>query len=205
MLKTHYRALGASLTLALCAATVTPALAMDPVCSQVKAASETLNTQPFHLYMTQTQSFSNQTLAQAAGQIGMGGAKQSEEISTGKDIYVLTRGKWIDMQTSFAAMQQDKESDPDAVKAMETRKCQALPEETMYGQATRVYLQSTPALGIETKLWVSKSTGRPVRTDITNSQGPMKQVTVTRYEYTGVQAPANAMTMKDMIKSGARQ
>lgn len=29
----------------------------------------------------------------------------------------------------------------------------------------------------------------------------MKQVTVARYEYSGVQAPANATTMKDMLKS----
>jgi len=205
MAKKHYRARGVALTLACCTAAMTPAFAMDPVCNQVKAASEMLNTKPFHLFMTQTQSFSNQTMAKSAGQIGMGGTKQSEEISTGKDIYVMTRGKWIDMQTSFAAMQKDKESDPESVKAMETRKCEALADETMYGQSTRVYLQSTPALGIETKLWVSKSTGLPVRSDITSSQGPMKQVTVSRYEYTGVQAPASAVTMKDMIKSGARQ
>jgi hypothetical protein len=205
MAKRTCRAFGAALILVFCAAAMTPAFAVDPVCDQVKAASQALTTKPFHLYMTETQSFANSTLEKAAGQIGMGGTKQSEEISTGKSLYVLTRGKWIDVQTSFAAMQQDKDSDPDTRKALETRKCQALADETMYGQASRVYLQSTPALGIETKLWVSKTTGLPVRADITNNQGSMKMVTVTRYEYSGVQAPANAMTMKDMVKSRTRQ
>ena len=175
---------------------------MDPVCNQVNAAAEMLRTKPFHMYMTETQSFSNPNMAKAAGQIGMGGTKQSEEISTGKNIYVMTRGKWIDMQTSFAAMEQDKDSDPETKKAMEESKCKALPDETMYGQAASVYLKSTPALGIETKLWISKITHLPVRTDITHNQGAMKLMTVARYEYSGVQAPANAKTMKDMLKSG---
>jgi hypothetical protein len=201
MTKKSYPAFSTWLTLAVCTAAVTPALAMDPVCNQVNAGAEMLRTKPFHMYMTETQSFSNPNMAKAAGQIGMGGTKQSEEISTGKNIYVLTRGKWIDMQTSFAAMEQDKDSDPETKKAVEDSKCKALPDETMYGQAASVYLKSTPGLGIETKLWISKTTHLPVRTDITNNQGAMKQVTVARYEYSGVQAPANATTMKDMLKS----
>ncbi|MGC2181883.1 MAG: hypothetical protein WA637_01225 [Terriglobales bacterium] len=201
MKKKSYRAFGASLTLAFCTAAVTTALAMDPVCNQLNAATQVLRTKPFHMYVTETQSFANPTMAKAAGQIGMGGTRQSEEISTGKNIYVMTRGKWIDMQNSFAAMEQDKDSDPDTKKAMEESKCKALPDETMYGQAANVYLRSTPALGMEAKVWISKSTHLPVRTDITHNQGAMKLVTVSRYEYSGVQAPANAKTMKDMVKS----
>jgi hypothetical protein len=201
MEKKSFRALGALLTLAFCAAAVTPALAMDPVCSQINAAAEILKTKPFHVYMTETRSFANSNMAEAAGQIGMGGTKQSEEISTGKNVYVMSRGRWIDMQTSFVAMQQDKDSDPDVKKAMEEGKCKALPDETMYGQAASVYLQSNPALGTETKFWISKITHLPVRADITSDQGAMKQVTVARYEYSGVQAPANATPMKDMLKS----
>ncbi len=171
MEKKSYRAFGASLTLAFCTAAVTPALAMDPVCNQLHAATQMLETKPFHLYMTETQSFANPNLAKAAGQLGMGGTNQSEEISTGKNIYVMNRGKWIDMQTSFAAMQQDKDSDPDTKKAVGESTCKALPDETMYGQAASVYLQSTPALGIETKLWISKITNLPLRTDINQRSG----------------------------------
>jgi hypothetical protein len=201
MKKTSCRTSGAALALALYAAGITPALAMDPVCNQLKAATQVLRTKPFHIYMTETQSFTNPSMAKAAGQIGMGGTKQSEEISTGKNIYVMTSGKWVDMQTSFAAMEQDKDSDPDTKEAMEGSKCKALPDEAMYGQPASVYLQNSPALGIEMKMWISKTTNLPVRTDMTNDQGAMKMFTVSRYEYNDVQAPAHAMTMTEMAKS----
>ena len=205
MNKISCRTFGASLTLAFYTAAVTPALAMDTACIQLKAFTEMLKTKPFHIYMTETQSFTNANMAKAAGQIGMGGTKQSEEISTGKNIYVMSGGKWIDMQTSFAAMESDKDSDPDSKKALEDSKCKVLPDETMFGQSSNVYLQSIPDLGIETKIWISKSTNLPVRTDMTNDQGAMKMMTVSRYEYTGVQVPANVVTMKDMVKSRGGQ
>jgi outer membrane lipoprotein-sorting protein len=202
MKKTTFRTPGALLILALLTAAATPALAVDPVCKQLMNATQALRTMPFHVYMTETQTFSNQTMAKAAGQIGMGGTKQSEEISTGKAIYVMTGGKWIDMETSFAAMQEDKDSDPDSKTALEDSKCTSLPDEAMYGQPARVFLQNTPSLGIETKLWISKTTNLPLRVDMTNDQGAMKMLTVSRYEYGGVQAPAHAITMKDMVKPG---
>ena len=189
------------LTLAFYAAAITPALAADPICNQIAAASQVLRTTPFHIYMTETKSFANQNMAKAAGQIGMGGTRQSEEISTGKNIYVMSRGKWVDMQTSFAAMEQDKDADPDTKKAMEESKCKVLPDEAMYGQPARVYLRSTPALGTELKLWVAKTTNLPIRMDLTHDQGAMKMLMVSRYEYSGVQPPAHAMTMKDMVRS----
>ena len=111
MKKISCRTFGASLTLAFYTAAITPALAMDPVCNQLKAATQVLRTMPFHIYMTETQSFTNPNMAKAAGQLGMGGNKQSEEISTGKNVYVMTGDKWIDMQTGFAAMEQDKDTD----------------------------------------------------------------------------------------------
>jgi len=202
MKKTSCRLFGASLALAIYTAAMTPARAMDPICNRIMAATQVLRAKPFHSYITETRSFTSASMAKAAGQIGMGGTEQSEEISTGKNIYVMNGGKWIDMQTSFAAMEQDKDSDPDTQKAMEESKCKALPDESMYGQPASVYLQSNPALGIETKLWISKTTNLPVRTDITNDQGALKISMVSRYEYSGVQAPVHSMTMKDMVKSG---
>jgi hypothetical protein len=204
MKKLSSRTSAASLTLAFCTAAITPALAADPVCNQLIAATQALRTKPFHIYLTETQSFTNPNMAKAAGQIGMGGTKQSEEISTGKNIYVMTRGKWIDMQTSFAATEQDKDADADTKKAMEESKCKALPDEAMYGQPARVYLRSTPTLG-EMKLWISKATNLPIRVDMTHDEGPMKMVTVSRYEYTGVQAPEHAITMKEMVQSRGRR
>jgi hypothetical protein len=199
MIKMSLRATGTALILA--AASANPALAIDPVCIQLKSITQMLKNKPFHLYVTETKTFPNPKLATAAGQIGMGGTKQSEEISTGKDIYVFSGGRWIDMKTSFAAMTDDKESDPDAKKALEDSRCKVLADEIMYNQPTSVYLQSVPALGIETKMWISKSTHFPVRTDMTNDQGAMKILSVSRYEYDGVQAPDHAVTMQEVVKS----
>jgi hypothetical protein len=201
MRSVSFRLSGVGVAFAFCAAAATPAVAMDPVCNQVKTVMQVLRTMPMHIYMTETQSFANPTLAKSAGQLGMGGTKQSEEISTGKNVYVLTDGKWVDMQTSFAAMEEDKDSDPDTQKAVEASKCKALPDEVMFGQPASVYLQSIPTLGIETKVWISKATNRPVRSDMTNDAGSMKMLTVSRYEYAGVQAPAHVVTMEEMIKS----
>jgi hypothetical protein len=192
---------GALLALALYSAAITPAIATDPACNQIKAAMEVQRTRPLHIYMTETQSITNPNMARAAAQIGLGGTKHSEEISTGKNVYVMTDGKWIDMQTSFAAMEQDKDSDPDTKKAWEESRCKALPDEAMYGQSASVYLQTTPSQGIQMKIWISKSTNRPVRVDMTNDAGTMKILTVSRYEYSGVQAPAHVVTMEDMVKS----
>jgi hypothetical protein len=71
----------------------------------------------------------------------------------------------------------------------------------MYGQPARVFLRSTPALSSEMKLWISKTTNLPIRMDMTHDQRAMKMLTVSRYEYRGVQAPAHAITMKDMVHS----
>jgi len=147
-------------TLASFTAGMNAALAADSVCNELKGSTLVLRTLPFHIYMTETQTFANSTLAKAGGQIGMGGTKPSEE-----------------------------------------SKCKALPDEVMYGQQARVYFRSSPALGIETKLWVSKSTNRPVRTDTTNDSGAMKILTVSRYEYGDVRAPVGAVTMAEMVKS----
>jgi hypothetical protein len=204
MTKASRLTFAASAVLASYGAAITPAQAADPVCNQLMAATQVLKTTPFHMYMTETQIFTNPTMAKAAGQIGMGGTKQSEEISTGKNIYVLSRGSWIDMQNSFAAIEQDKDSDPETKQAMEESKCNVLPDQAMYGQPARVYLRSTPALGSEMKLWISKATNLPIRTDITHVEGPMKTVTVSRYEYSGVHAPEHAMTMKETVQSRRR-
>jgi hypothetical protein len=201
MKKISHGTIAASLALAFCSAAMTTSFAMDPLCTRLKGATHVLTTIPFHLYMTETRSFTNPNMAKAAGQLGMGGTGQPEEISTVKDTYVMTDGKWVDMQTSFAAMESDKDTDEDTKKAMEGSTCKALPDEVMYGQPASVYVQSVPDLGIQTKLWISKTTNLPVRSDMTNDQGAMKVLTVSRYEYGGVQAPANAMTMKDMVKS----
>jgi hypothetical protein len=49
--------------------------------------------------------------------------------------------------------------------------------------------------------WISKATNRPVRSDMINDAWSMQMLTVSRYEYASVQAPARVVTMEEMIKS----
>ena len=73
-----------------------PALAMDPACQPLIQSQLRMANTPVHIFMTETRTWSKALSGVAAG-MGMGGAKASEEISTGKALYVMNGGKWIDM------------------------------------------------------------------------------------------------------------
>lgn len=177
-----------------------PALAMDPACQAPWAAEAGLKNKPFHMYMTSEDKYASANLSKAAATIGAAGVKTSEEIWTGKDAYVLTRGKWIDMKTSFAEMSQDDKDDPDIKKAREAERCRTLPDEAAFGQPTTVYQMHNPELGVDTKIWVSKNSHLPIKSEITTHVGPMTSFKSARYDYGNVQAPANPISMQDMVK-----
>ncbi|HEX3429651.1 MAG TPA: hypothetical protein VHT03_02100 [Rhizomicrobium sp.] len=184
----------------LCA--VTPALAMDPACQAPLAVQTDLRNRPFHMYITSEMKFSGGRLSAAAASIGVAGARKSEEIWTGKDVYVLNNGRWIEMNTSFAEMQKDATDDPDSRKAREAERCAALPDETVYGQSAAVYRMHTHNLerDVDTKIWVSKSSRLLLKSEFTTNAGSTKNFATSRYEYTGVQAPANAISLREMLK-----
>jgi hypothetical protein len=150
--------------------------------------------------MTSEDRFSAGKLSEAAAGMGMGGKKTSEEIWTGKDVYVLHGRTWIDMQTTYAEMTRDGANDPDIKKAHEAEQCAMLPDEMVFGQDAAVYRTRNPVLGVDGKVWVSKSSHLPLKAETTTDAGPMKSFASMRYEYTDVQAPANAMSMRDMMK-----
>lgn len=186
-------------------ASATPALAIDPACQPLMQSQRSMASTPVRISMTETRNWSK-ALSQAASGMGMGGAKKSEEISTGKSVYVLDGGKWIDMQTSFAGMAKlGDPSDPDIKKAQEATRCQALPDETVTGQAAAVYVEHNPS-GIDTKIWISKSTHLPLKSEITNKAAgaAMTSFTVATYDYNNVRAPAGAITMKQMMDERRR-
>jgi hypothetical protein len=111
--------------------------------------------------------------------------------------------KWIDMQISFAEMAKpgDPDSDPDIKKAHEAERCKALPDEIVAGQAAAVYRAHNPELGVDTKIWISKSTHLPLKSELTNGAGgsAMSSFTVSTYDYNNVRAPAGAISMKQMV------
>jgi hypothetical protein len=180
-----------------------PALAMDPLCQTLLSQKNILMNKPFHIYMTSEKKFSSANFAKAANSLGVTGAKTSEEIWTGKDVYVQTDGKWIDMQTSYAQMTKDAADaadDPDIKKMRDAEKCSQLPDEVAFGQPAAVYQSSNSELGTIQKIWTSKSTHLPLKSEIHTDVGPMKEVTFSRYEYTNTQAPAGAISMKQMMQ-----
>jgi len=109
------------------------------------------------------------------------------------------------MQTSFMQMTSHDDDDPDVKKARDAEQCKALADETVAGQPASVYQTHNPESGVDTKIWFSKSTRLPIKSEMTTDVGAMKSFTVSRYEYTNTQAPANAMTMRDMMKARARK
>jgi hypothetical protein len=159
---------------------------------------QTLRSKPFHLFMTTEDKFSSATLARAAASIDVAGVKKSEEIWTGTDIYVLHKDQWIDMHTNFADMSND--NDPDAKKARDAQRCTVLTDEIVDGQPTVVIQTSNPELGTDGKIWISKASHLPVRSETTTDVGAMKSFMSGRYTYDKVQAPAHAVSMSDMIK-----
>jgi len=179
---------------------VSPALAMDPACQPLLQSERIMANTPVHITLTETRNWSKDLAKPAAG-MGMGGTTTSEEISTGKAVYVMHRGKWIDMGASFAGMHGDP-NDPEIKKAQEAKRCKVLPDETVAGQAAAVYQEHNPELGIDTKIWISKSTHLPLKSEITNKAGgpAMTSFTVSTYDYKNVRAPAGAISMQQMMK-----
>ncbi len=189
-----------------CAAFSTAALAMDPACQAEVQSQMNLAKTPVHMTMTETETWSK-NLSKAAASIGMGGTKTSEEISTGQDVYVRHGSKWIDMQTSFAEMAKlGDPNDPETKKEREAEQCQMLPDETVAGQAAAVYQARNPVSGIDMKIWVSKSTHLPLKSEMTNKAGgsAMSSFTVSSYDYKNVRAPVGAISMKQMVDGRRR-
>jgi hypothetical protein len=133
----------------------------------------------------------------------MAGAKASEEISTGKDVYVRTDNKWMDMQTNYAQMTKDAAdaaNDSDIKEMRDAEKCSQLPDDVAFGQLASVYQTSNCESGKTNKIWISKSSHLPLKSEMRNDSGPMKEFTSSRYEYTNAQAPTGTISMKQMIQ-----
>jgi hypothetical protein len=177
-----------------------PAMAIDPACKSLLGAMEGLKNRPFHLYMTTEDKFSSATLARAAASIDMAGIKKSEEIWTGKDIFVLTKDKWIDMHTNFAAMGGDSGDDPDAKKARDAQRCTILADQIVDGQPVGVVQTHNPELGTDGKFWISKTSHLPIRSETTTDTGAMKRFMSSRYTYDNVQAPSHAVSLSDTVR-----
>lgn len=133
---------------------------------------------PSHSYMTMT--------------MGGGKAKLSETIQAGGAIFVMIDGKWSRSPMTAQALQNLHEEN---LKRTKAATCSQLRNELVNGEAATVYsMQNDVNDGNPAKtdslIWVSKSRGLPLRSEIDIASGTTKTHVSARYEYGNIAPPA---------------
>jgi hypothetical protein len=149
--------------------------ALSAECQPILTAGEKQFTVPSHAYMNTT---------------GLGPAPiQSEVINVNTTTYVKVRDRWMKSPlSSEQLMQQNKDKFTNA----NSYTCKQLPDETVGGTAASVYSSHTETGtgGTDMQVWVAKSTGLPLKSEVDMSlAGGRKSHVSVRYEYGNVQAP----------------
>lgn len=161
------RNLALALALPLCFFAL-PGIAGAADCKAVYEAMLRVATTPHHTYTTLP--------AVTTG----GKPRQSQSINTGKAIFLLTEGKW---KPSMLTPQQTVEIEQDNIKNNKTS-CRVVREESVDGVNAILYVvrEDEDGEASESQIWISKASGLPV-----HAKSDMFD---TRYEYSGVVAPA---------------
>lgn len=171
--------LGLTVAVAASLLVVPPALAADAACAPIMAAMQKLAITPNHQYMNQTAAFEKTP-------------KTSEIIITHTTMYLQVAGKWQSRPYDPQKSAQELAAAGDTPGMT----CQATGEETVDGQPARVFRtrqQMDDGDTVDGQLWVSKSTGLPLRQTIDMDVGGKfgKSHTEERFEYDNVHAPAS--------------
>lgn len=152
--------------------------AANPVCQPVLDAMTKIYSTPVHVYSTET-----------AADTG-GKTRSSETIYLNHATYVRVNGKW---RTSPLTQQEVMDMKKEQQDKNANATCSAVREESVNGEGAVLYSvrQETPDAKIDSQLWISKSRGVPLKTDIQMDIGGKfgKSHRIMRYEYTNVQAP----------------
>ncbi len=147
---------------------------MPAECQPMLAAGEKQFTVPSHAAMTTT---------------GMGpAAMNSEVINIGGVTYVKVMDRW--MKSPMSSEQMVKQA-RDKMTSGKTS-CKQMPDDSVGGVGASVYTSHTDTEhgATDTQVWVAKSTGLPLKSeiDMTMSGGKKSHVSV-KYDYDGVKAP----------------
>lgn len=155
------------LTVGLLVIAATP-LAAQEACKQALEASMKIFDTPTHTYTTMDV---------------MGKPQIIESIYAGGAIYTKYNGKWTNAGTT-QEMKALTEKNRQANKAT----CSFVKDELLGTDLTAVYTvhEVTPHGTSDSKLWISRSKGVPLRTDIDLSRGTHMS---TRYEYGNIKPP----------------
>ena len=161
----------------LTAAPAVPALSQDASCDAVVGTFARLAQTPNHQFTEQR---------------GRSGAGRTESITTGTTRYIWTEGKWTSQPFSPAA-----EIMEEAARAKsEKSTCRWIRDENIEGVAASLYSVQTKADygSSDTKLWIAKVNGLPVREEIKLdlAKVPGKTRIEVRFVYAGVAPPPGA-------------
>lgn len=116
------------------------------------------------------------------------GAPPGESIGTSDAIYVKMRGGWKKSPLTPQAMRAQQEEN---IRSATSTACTALPDEIVNGAPAAVWHAhyEQPDLGVsESKVWISKATGLPLRTEVSVQAGQKTSV-VTTFDYDHIVAP----------------
>lgn len=159
-----------------------PAFADDASCAPVFDALLKMARTPNHQYM-------HMTNAVSAG----GKTTDAEYINTSDTAYLKMNGQW---RKSPLSPQDHLKQEQENIRDAKVKTCKFLRNETVDGQSAAVYSVhevSSADTTSDGQVWVGKSDGLPLRTEIKLDvgDGPSSISTVqTRSVYTGVAAPA---------------
>lgn len=159
--------------------------AQSPQCAVPYGAMIKLLASPWHANMVDT--------AGTDAGLHHGKPTATEEISVGGSLYILSRGKWTKSPISVADMQQDQAEKMNTDKAT----CAHLRDESVNGENASVWSihSDTEDGDTQSQLWVSKSRGVVMRTDIRIDAGGAlgKRHSVSNYDFANIHAPAGAL------------
>ena len=163
--------------LALALLVAAPAAAQGTVpaeCQPIMAAGDKQFTVPSHAFIS----------SKGLGPTPM----QSEAISINGATYVMVHDRWMrSPQTSQQLAQQAKEK----VKTATVYTCKQLADETVGTTLANVYTSHTETgTGTtDTQLWIAKTTGLPLKSEVDLSSNGHKSHMSVRYEYENVKVP----------------
>jgi hypothetical protein len=154
-----------------------PATAQTPLpaeCQPVLDAGEKQFTVPSHSVMTTS---------------GLGPAPmQTETIHANGTVYVKVQDRWRVGPLTPAQMIAQAKSQMSKAKS---NTCKQLPDDTVDGAPAHVYTSHSESAngGTDTQVWVAKSTGLPLKSEIDINLGGRKTHVSVKYDYNNVTAP----------------
>jgi len=159
---------------ALFSAATASAQTLSPECQAMMDAGVKQFSVPSHAFMTST---------------GISSAlSQSEMISVNGVTYAMANGQWMKSPVSVEQLIQQSRAQVAGAKA---HTCQHMPDEVVDGVAASVYTSHTETAtgATDSRVWVAKATGLPLKSEIDMTMGARKSHTSVRYEYANVTAP----------------